>query len=56
MINTPEHILINQMRNSKSSTTHKYYLEVSDEGISKLKRNLEKSENAIGKTKMLCYS
>lgn len=42
MMNTPEHILLNQMGHSKSSTTHKYYLAISDEGISELKKNLEK--------------
>lgn len=42
VMNTPEHILLNQMGHSKSSTTHKYYLAVSEEGINELKNNIEK--------------
>ncbi len=42
LLNTPSHILCNQMGHSKSSTTHKYYLAVSEEGISELKNNLER--------------
>lgn len=42
LLNTPEHILLKQMGHSKSSTTHRYYLAVSEEGINELKKNLEK--------------
>ena len=42
LMNTPEHILCNQMGHGKSQTTHKYYLAVSKEGIEELKNNLEK--------------
>lgn len=42
LLNTPEHILLNQMGHSKSSTTHRYYLAVSEDGIESLKKNLEK--------------
>ncbi len=40
LLNTPAHILSNQMGHSKSSTTHKYYLAISEEGIETLKDNL----------------
>lgn len=40
LMNTPEHILLNQMGHSKSSTTHKYYLAVSEQAIEELKNNL----------------
>ena len=33
LLNTPEHILLNQMGHSKRSTTHRYYLAVSEDGI-----------------------
>jgi integrase len=42
LMNTPAHILSNQMGHSKSSTTHKYYLAISQEGIETLKDNLNK--------------
>lgn len=42
LLNTPAHILRNQMGHGKSQTTQKYYLAVSEEGISELKYNLEK--------------
>jgi hypothetical protein len=42
LMNTPEHILLNQMGHSKSSTTHKYYLAMSEEGIAELKNNVNK--------------
>ena len=42
LMNTPEHVLLNQMGHSKSSTTHKYYLAISDKGIDELRNNLEK--------------
>lgn len=40
LLNTPAHILANQMGHSKSSTTHKYYLAVSEQAIEELKNNL----------------
>ena len=42
LLNTPAHILSNQMGHSKSSTTHKYYLAISEEGIDTLKENLSR--------------
>lgn len=42
LLNTPAHILSNQMGHSKSSTTHKYYLAISEEGIETLKDNLKR--------------
>ena len=42
LMNTPEHILLNQMGHSKSSTTHKYYLAMSEQGVCELLNNLEK--------------
>lgn len=41
-LNTPEHLLCMQMGHSKIETTHKYYLAVSDFGVSILKKNLQK--------------
>ena len=40
LLNTPAHILANQMGHSKSSTAHKYYLAVSDKAIEDLRKNL----------------
>ncbi len=40
LMNTPEHILLKQMGHSKSSTTHKYYLAVSEQAIQELRNNL----------------
>lgn len=42
LMNTPEHILLNQMGHSKSSTTHKYYLAMSTDGIEALKNNINR--------------
>lgn len=42
LLNTPEHILSNQMGHSRSATTHKYYLAVTEDGIAELKNNLDK--------------
>lgn len=42
LLNTPAHILSNQMGHSKSSTAHKYYLAVSDKSIETLKENLDR--------------
>ena len=40
LMNTPEHILLNQMGHSKSSTTHKYYLAFSESAIQELRDNI----------------
>lgn len=40
-LNTPLHILCNQMGHGNSQVTQKYYLAISDQGISKLLSNLE---------------
>ncbi|WP_026665695.1 tyrosine-type recombinase/integrase [Butyrivibrio sp. FC2001] len=40
-LNTPEYLLCNQMGHSSSNVTHKYYVAISDLGISVLKNNLE---------------
>lgn len=45
LLNTPEHILSNQMGHFKAQTTHKYYLAVSKDGINELRNNLEKMCN-----------
>ena len=42
LLNTPSHILANQMGHGKISTTYKYYLAISEEGVSELKNNLER--------------
>lgn len=42
LLNTPAHVLSNQMGHSKSSTAHKYYLAVSDKSIEDLKENLDR--------------
>lgn len=42
VLNTPEHLLCNQMGHASSAVTHKYYLAVSDRGIEELLNNLEK--------------
>ena len=42
LMNTPEHILLKQMGHSKSSTTHKYYLAMSEQAVQELKNNLNK--------------
>ena len=42
LLNTPAHVLSNQMGHSKSSTAHKYYLAVSDKSIEELKENLDR--------------
>ena len=42
LMNTPEHILLNQMGHSKSTTTHKYYLAMSEEGLNALMENLNR--------------
>jgi integrase len=39
--NTPAHILCNQMGHGKIGTTQQYYLAVSQEGIDRLKENLD---------------
>lgn len=40
-LNTPEHLLCNQMGHSSSSVTHKYYVGISKQGIDELLKNLE---------------
>ncbi len=42
VLNTPEHLLCNQMGHSNSQVTHKYYIAVSEKGIEELLKNLEK--------------
>ena len=42
LMNTPEHIWLKQMGHSKSSTTHKYYLAMSEQAVQELKSNLNK--------------
>ena len=41
-LNTPTHLLCNQMGHSGSHVTQKYYIAISEKGIKKLLRNLEK--------------
>lgn len=41
-LNTPEYLLCNQMGHASSNVTHKYYVAISDKGVSVLKNNLEK--------------
>lgn len=41
MLNTPSHVLANQMGHGKNSSAYKYYLAMSKEGIDELKNNLE---------------
>lgn len=40
-LNTPEHLLCNQMGHSSSAVTHKYYIAISEQGIEELLKNLE---------------
>lgn len=40
-LNTPEHLLCNQMGHSNSAVTHKYYVAISEQGVEELLRNLE---------------
>ncbi len=42
MLNTPSHVLANQMGHGKNSSAFKYYLAMSKEGIDELKSNLER--------------
>lgn len=41
-LNTPEHLLCNQMGHSNSQVTHKYYIAISEKGVDALLTNLEK--------------
>lgn len=41
-LNTPEHLLCNQMGHSSSAVTHKYYIAISEQGIEELLKNLER--------------
>ena len=40
-LNTPEHLLCNQMGHSNSAVTHKYYVAISEQGVEELLKNLE---------------
>lgn len=40
-LNTPEHLLCNQMGHSNSAVTHKYYIAISEQGVEELLKNLE---------------
>lgn len=40
-LNTPEHLLCNQMGHSNSAATHKYYIAISEQGVDELLKNLE---------------
>ncbi len=42
VLNTPEHLLCNQMGHSNSQVTHKYYIAISQKGVDELLKNLEK--------------
>lgn len=42
ILNTPEHLLCNQMGHSSIKVTQKYYIAISDRGIEELLKNLEK--------------
>ena len=42
VLNTPEHLLCNQMGHASSAVTHRYYLAISDRGIEELLNNLDK--------------
>lgn len=41
-MNTPSHLLCNQMGHASSAVTQKYYLAVSKDGVEELKRNLDR--------------
>lgn len=41
-LNTPEHLLCNQMGHSNSAVTHKYYIAISEQGVDELIKNLNK--------------
>lgn len=40
-LNTPEHLLCNQMGHSSSAVTHKYYIAIAERGVEELLKNLE---------------
>lgn len=42
VLNTPEHLLCNQMGHSSIKVTHKYYIAISEKGVEELLKNLEK--------------
>lgn len=42
VLNTPEHLLCNQMGHASSAVTHRYYLAISNRGIEELLNNLDK--------------
>ena len=41
-LNTPTHLLCNQMGHASSAVTQKYYLAVSKDGVQELKKNLNR--------------
>lgn len=41
-MNTPEHLLCNQMGHSSVNVTHRYYIAISEKGINELLNNIEK--------------
>jgi len=41
-MNTPEHLLCNQMGHSSVNVTHRYYIAISEKGINELLSNIEK--------------
>ncbi len=41
VLNTPEHLLCNQMGHSSVQVTHKYYIALSERGVEELLKNLE---------------
>ena len=41
-LNTPEHLLCNQMGHASSNVTHRYYIAISEQGVVELLNNLEK--------------
>ena len=42
ILNTLEHLLCNQMGYVSSNVTHKYYIAISEKGVEKLLKDLEK--------------
>ena len=42
VLNTPEHLLCNQMGHSSIKVTQKYYIAISEKGVEELLKNLEK--------------
>ena len=42
VLNTPTHLLCNQMGHASSKVTERYYISISERGIEELMKNLEK--------------